>query len=78
VLVRSRLDGCHRALTGHVELGTTQGNAARLCGRKSLTGTRGNECAFLLRKGSEQVEHEGINIRSKLRYQERNAVRHQS
>jgi hypothetical protein len=50
-----------------VELWTSQGNAARFCGLKGLTGSRGNEGALLLRKGGEQVQHEWVNIRPKLR-----------
>jgi hypothetical protein len=53
-------------------------NTACFCGLKGLTGPRGNEGAFLLRKGGEKVQHEWVNVRAKFRDQEGHLVSHQA
>jgi len=61
-----------------VELWVAKGDPSGLGRRKGLPGPRGDQCTFLLGKGGEEVQHEWVNVRSKLSDQEWDLVGHEA
>ena len=77
MLVRLSLDSGHALLRACMELGVTEGHAARLRSREGLPGAGGDQGALLLGERGKQVQHERINVRAKLCDQEGHLVRHE-